>query len=61
MVIILLNAAAQDSAFDLSVSLPNDIVLVDLLNPPDEFHVSGGRLCVGSVHKNWARILKVKG
>jgi glycosidase len=59
-IIVLLNAAATDSAFDIPVSLPNGSCLVDLLNPADEFRIDGGRLRVEKVHPCWARILQVK-
>ena len=59
-VIVLLNAAAVDVPFDVSVSLPDGTRLVDLLNPADEFRVEGGRLRVEKVHPCWSRILQVK-
>ncbi len=58
-VIVLLNAAATDSAFDIPISLSNGTRLVDLLNPADEFRVENGHLLVENVHPCWARILQV--
>ena len=59
-VIVLLNAAEQEAGFNLPVSLPDGMVLTDLLNPGDDFQVAGGHLSVGTVYKHWARILKTK-
>jgi hypothetical protein len=58
-VFVLLNAAAVDEPFDVSISLPNGTRLVDLLNPADEFRVEDGRLRVEKVHSCWGRILQV--
>jgi len=60
MAIILLNSASTDASFDIPVSLPHVIHLVDLLEPTDEFHVHAGRLHVEKVHSCWGRILQIK-
>ncbi len=59
MVIVLLNAAVIDAAFDIPVSLPDNTRLIDLLNLSEEFRTENGRLLVGKVHSCWARILQV--
>jgi glycosidase len=58
-VIVLLNAAAVESAFDLRIALPDGTRFVDLLNPADEFRVNKNHLYVERVHRHWARFLQI--
>jgi glycosidase len=59
-VVVFLNAAATETAFDVPVAMPDGSRFVDLLNPGDEFRVEGGRLRVGKVYSCWGRILQIR-
>ncbi len=59
-VIVLLNAASTDVSLDIPVLLPQGSLLMDLLNPDDEYRVDGNRLHVDNVRACWGRILQVR-
>lgn len=58
-VIVFLNTA-KETSFDIPLSLASGTRFTDLLNPPDEFHVTNNHLHIGGLRDNWARILQAK-
>jgi glycosidase len=59
-VLVLLNAAAEPSAFELPAVFGAETWVVDLLNSGESFGAAEGRLRVAPVPPHWARILRVQ-
>ncbi|HTP58520.1 MAG TPA: alpha-amylase family glycosyl hydrolase, partial [Spirochaetia bacterium] len=58
--VVVVNASAEAAPARLEIPGVSEANLVDLLNPGEEFRVSGGKVVIPAVPSGWARIMEVR-